>query len=51
LVLDGSIKMPRANYWAERKRRDFWVPTDKLRDAGRGRGREISPCFGRRKGD
>ena len=49
MVLDRSIKMAGANCWAEGKRQDFCVPTGRLRDTKRVK--EISPCFGRRKGD
>lgn len=44
LVFDLSIKMPVANGWAERKRRDFQNHTGRLRDEGR-RGRKGNqPC-------
>jgi hypothetical protein len=49
LVLDLSIKMPGANYWAEGKRQDFQVPGGRLRKAGK-EGR-ILPCAGGRKDD
>jgi hypothetical protein len=38
LVLDQSIKMPRANCLVEGKRWDFRVPTGRLRVAGKERG-------------
>jgi hypothetical protein len=41
--------MPGANSWVEEKRQNFQDPKGKLRDAGGGR--EMSPCFGGRKGD
>ena len=40
LVFDLSVKMPVANGWVERKRRDLQVPTSwKERGGGRGRGK------------
>jgi hypothetical protein len=37
LVLELSVKMPGANYWAEGKRWDFRVPVGELRRCRGGR--------------
>ena len=50
MVLDLSIKMPGANYWAEGKRQDFQVPGGGGKEMQR-RKIVFPPCFRGKKGD
>jgi hypothetical protein len=51
LVLDQSIRISRANCWAEGKRRDFRVPSSGQREeAQKKKGERFLPYFGGRKG-